>query len=53
MSPTQNLEMLKKLEALTVLQEKSLNEDEWEQYDKIEEAIKKLENKIINQESRP
>ena len=43
----QKTELIKKLESLIILQRNFLAEGLWDEYDKTEEEIKKIESRII------
>ncbi len=43
---------LKKLEALVLFQKDCLNGEDWDDYDKAEDEIKRLEKEIINIEEK-
>ncbi len=47
MDKEKKLELVKKLESLVAFQKDCLNQDDWDNYDRLENEIKKLEEKII------
>lgn len=47
MTYEQKNELVKKLESLVILQKNFLTEGAWDDYDKVEGEIKKIENEIV------
>lgn len=44
--------LIKKLEALVLFQKECLNNESWDDYDKLEVEIKKMEEEIVNCENK-
>lgn len=47
MNDEKKLELLKKLKSLVILQKDFLDQGNWEEYDMVENTIKKLEEEIV------
>jgi len=52
MTQEEKTTQLKKLEALVLFQKDCLNSEDWDDYDKAEGEIERLEKKIINVEEK-
>ncbi|MFZ2975970.1 MAG: hypothetical protein WA055_05095 [Candidatus Moraniibacteriota bacterium] len=52
MTQEEKTTQLKKLEALVLFQKECLNGEDWDDYDKAENEIKKLEKEIVSIEEK-